>query len=193
MSDNGPPACNHHIMPRRRPLRSLSRRADDIAERLRAKGLGMEDQGMSDEEAEEVSEHTWEELGDMMDEESTVGTPVIVEDDPAQAEEDPFDQDVFDRITEATKLDVADMISRYLYEAAKKYHGDAAQIQLGLAANTGMSPYAKAIVTEVKLNRNRIVLPEIITEISGLGQDDDIIVSAEKNCIVVTKSKPVKK
>ena len=104
MSDNGPPACNHHIMPRRRPLRSLSRRADDIAERLRAKGLGMEDQGMSDEEAEEVSEHTWEELGDMMDEEATVGTPVIVEDDPAQAEEDPFDQDVFDRITEATKL-----------------------------------------------------------------------------------------
>lgn len=96
-------------------------------------------------------------------------------------------------IAEATKTDVADMISKYLYEAAKKYHGEAAQIQLGLAANTGMSPYAKAILSEVKLNRGRIVLPEIVTGLSGLENGDDIVVSAEKNCIVVTKSKSVKK
>ena len=84
-------------------------------------------------------------------------------------------------------------IAKYLYEAAKKYHGDAAQIELGLAATAGLSPYAKTIVTDVKLNRNRIVLPEIITGISGLTKDDDILISAEKNCLVVTKSKSVKK
>ena len=48
-------------------------------------------------------------------------------------------------------------------------------------------------MTNIQLNRNRIVLPEIITEISSLGKDDEIIVSAEKNCVVVSKSKSVKK
>jgi ribosomal protein S6--L-glutamate ligase len=96
-------------------------------------------------------------------------------------------------ITEATGIDVADMIAKYLYEAAKKYHGDAAQIDLGLPATAGIGPYAQTIVTDVKLNRNKIVLPEIITDISGLGKDDDILISAEKHCVVITKSKSVKK
>ncbi len=96
-------------------------------------------------------------------------------------------------ITEATDTDVADMIAQYLYEAAKKYHGDAAQSELGLAATAGLSPYAKTIVTDLKLNRNKIILPEIITGISGLCKDDDILISAEKHCIVITKSKSVKK
>ncbi len=96
-------------------------------------------------------------------------------------------------ITEATKTDVADMIAKYLYEGAKKFKGESAHIEAGLIKAAGLSPSAKTIVTNVQTNRNRIVLPEIITEASGLSKDDEILISAEKNCIVVTKSKAVKK
>jgi hypothetical protein len=96
-------------------------------------------------------------------------------------------------ISEATKIDVPDLIANYLYEAAKKYHGEAAHTGLGLTSTVGLSPYAKTIVTNVKMNRNRIVLPEVITNLSGLGKDDDILITAEKNCVVVSKSKSVEK
>ncbi|MBU2561111.1 MAG: RimK family alpha-L-glutamate ligase [Nanoarchaeota archaeon] len=95
-------------------------------------------------------------------------------------------------ITDATGINVAEKIAEYLYESAKKFHGENAQLSEKIAKAAGLSDSAKTIVTKVQLNRSRIVLPEIITEISGLRKDDEILVSAEKNCIVVSRSKEVK-
>jgi ribosomal protein S6--L-glutamate ligase len=96
-------------------------------------------------------------------------------------------------ITEATKIDVADEIAKYLYDATKKAKGESAHMDTRLMTAAGLSPSAQTIVTNVQLNRNRIVLPEIITGISELKKDDEILVSSEKNCIVVSRSKSVKK
>jgi ribosomal protein S6--L-glutamate ligase len=96
-------------------------------------------------------------------------------------------------VTEATNIDVADKIAEYMYESAKNFKGETASVNEKIAKAAGISPSAKTIVTSTQLNRNRIVLPEIITEISGLSKDDEILVSAEKNCVVVSKSKSVKK
>jgi ribosomal protein S6--L-glutamate ligase len=96
-------------------------------------------------------------------------------------------------ITEATGINVAEKMAEYLYESAKNFKGETAHVSDKVAKAAGMGPSAKTIVTNVQLNRKRIVLPEIITEISGLDKDDEILLSAEKNCIVVSKSKSVKK
>lgn len=95
-------------------------------------------------------------------------------------------------ITEATGIDVADKIAAYLYEAAKKFHGETAHVDDKIAKAAGMSKEAKTIVSEVQLNRNRILLPEIVTEISGLTKDDEMLISADKNCMVISKSKKPK-
>ncbi|MBW2967344.1 RimK family alpha-L-glutamate ligase [Candidatus Woesearchaeota archaeon] len=92
-------------------------------------------------------------------------------------------------ITDATGIDVADKIAAYLYEGAKKFSGSAAGAAMKHAA--GLSSSAQTIVSEVKMNRDQILLPKIATELSGLEKGDDILVSVEKNSIVVTKSKRV--
>ncbi|MFC1741708.1 RimK family alpha-L-glutamate ligase [Nanoarchaeota archaeon] len=96
-------------------------------------------------------------------------------------------------VTEATGIDVADIMAKYLYEATKKFHGESAHIEADLIKSAGISPNAKTIMTNVQLNRERIILPKIITEVSGLEKDAGIIISAEKNCIVITKSKSIEK
>ncbi len=96
-------------------------------------------------------------------------------------------------ITDATKTDVADKIAKYLYDATKKFHGESAHVDSALFNATGMSQSAKTIVSSIQLNRDRIVMPNIVTEISGFKKDDEVLVSADKNCIIVTKSKSLKK
>jgi len=95
-------------------------------------------------------------------------------------------------ITDATGIDVAAKIAEYLYEAAKKFHGETAHVSEKLAKAAGMGDDAKTIVTPVLLNRNKLVLPEIITDITGFTKDDELLVAAEKNSIVISKSKCVK-
>lgn len=95
-------------------------------------------------------------------------------------------------VTEATGIDVAEKIAEYLYESAKKFQGDTAHINAKLAKSAGLSADATTIVTNAKVTRNKLVLPDIVTEMSGLQEGDDILVAAEKNLIVVSKSKKVK-
>ncbi len=95
-------------------------------------------------------------------------------------------------ITEATGMNIAGKIAEYLYESSKKFHGESAHVSDRLAKAAGMGSEAKTIVTNVKLNRKRICLPEIITEISSFCEGDEILVAAEKNSVVISRSKKVK-
>ena len=96
-------------------------------------------------------------------------------------------------ITEATKVNVADKIAKYLYDGAKKFQGETTHIDSNIMSAAGMGHSAKTIITKVQLNRNKIVIPDIITDISNLKKDDDILVSADKNCIIISKSKSINK
>lgn len=96
-------------------------------------------------------------------------------------------------ITEATKINVADRIAKYLYDGTKKFQGETTHIDSSVMSAAGMGPSAKTIVTKIQLNRNKIVIPNIITEISNFKKNDEILISADKNCIIVSKSKSVNK
>jgi ribosomal protein S6--L-glutamate ligase len=86
-------------------------------------------------------------------------------------------------ITEATKMNVADRIAKYLYEQANRCKG-------------GMVPDVKSekgddtntIITGIDLDCGRILLPEIVTKMSGLGADDEILITASKHSVSITKS-----
>lgn len=86
-------------------------------------------------------------------------------------------------ITEATKIDVADKIGKYLYEQTKKWSGSL-DVEGGEPSET--------IVETLKLNRKRIMLPKTVTDLSGFEEGDEILIKAEKNSVKVSKGKKVK-
>jgi ribosomal protein S6--L-glutamate ligase len=94
-------------------------------------------------------------------------------------------------ITEATKINVADKIAEYLYTASGNFKSGSALMNEKLATAAGLSPSAQTIVAKVQLNRNKLVLPEIVTEISGFGKNNELLISADKNCILISKSKSI--
>jgi hypothetical protein len=44
------------------------------------------------------------------------------------------------------------------------------------------------IITGIDLDCGRILLPEIVTKMSGLGADDEILITASKHSVSITKS-----
>jgi len=91
-------------------------------------------------------------------------------------------------ITEATKINVADKIARYLYETTSRLKGTATVPEEHDAdINTGDD--AKTIIADVTFDKNRIVLPEIVTNLSQLSTGDEMLINVEKNSITISKSK----
>ncbi|HII72311.1 TPA: hypothetical protein HA265_06160, partial [Candidatus Woesearchaeota archaeon] len=86
-------------------------------------------------------------------------------------------------ITEATGIDVADKIAKYLYDEAKKWKGE-----LDVEGNGGPSD---TLVETVKITKKSIVLPAAVTEMSGFSDGDEILIKAEKNSIRIGKAKKV--
>lgn len=94
-------------------------------------------------------------------------------------------------ITEATKIDVADKIAKFLHDKAEKCKTtkkseDATKMlqDLGIEPNNKM---AKEVITNLDFRANRILLPEVITEIAKLDEKDEVIIKANDGEILIKK------
>ncbi|MBS3175630.1 RimK family alpha-L-glutamate ligase [Candidatus Woesearchaeota archaeon] len=92
-------------------------------------------------------------------------------------------------ITTVTGIDVADAISNYLFEQTKHYW-DGKQKQtseiladLGITAEEGV----KDVITNLQFRGNRILLPEIITKVSQLTIDDEVLLKCNKGRVTIKK------
>ncbi len=91
-------------------------------------------------------------------------------------------------ITEATGIDVADLIAKYLYEQSVEFKNkgkkkDTADIMNELdTAKEG-----KTIIRPLDFRGVRVLLPEIATKISGIKESDDVELKMENKKITIEK------
>jgi ribosomal protein S6--L-glutamate ligase len=95
-------------------------------------------------------------------------------------------------ITKATGINVAEKIAKHLYKKTKalKEQNTKAQTEeimtdLGIEDAQG----AKEIVSTLDFRGNRILLPEIMTKLSNLSEDDEVVIRVEKGKVFVEKHK----
>ena len=95
-------------------------------------------------------------------------------------------------ITEATKVNVADKIAKYLYDQSKKFRDGTISVEtnkimddLGLEKNDLST---KKIITNLNFKLNRIILPELITKITKFDDRMDVEISADKHSLIITKA-----
>jgi ribosomal protein S6--L-glutamate ligase len=84
-------------------------------------------------------------------------------------------------ITRATKVNVAHKIAKFLYAEAKRFK----MRQAGLAIKEVVP--SKEIITHPEFRGNRILLPEVVTTLTKLSEQDDVTMTMEKGKLTIKK------
>ena len=95
-------------------------------------------------------------------------------------------------ITEATKIDIADKIAKYLYDQTVKLKNkDKKEHVKEILQNEGIKNLNKKqeIISNLDFRGERILLPELITKISDFDETDEMIIKVEKGSISIKKFK----
>lgn len=92
-------------------------------------------------------------------------------------------------ITKATKVDIADKMARYLFQRTLEEREKAREKEGNVLEKIGLENAAdhKEIVTNLQFRGSKILLPEIITELSGFSENVEYSVKIEKNKIQIKK------
>ena len=94
-------------------------------------------------------------------------------------------------ITSVTKVDVADVIAKYLFEKTKEFiEKDKKSETSKLFSDLGVASKEKGeqqIVTNLDFRSERILLPKIISNLSKFDEEDEIIIKTSKGKISLEK------
>ncbi|MBR9699173.1 RimK family alpha-L-glutamate ligase [Candidatus Woesearchaeota archaeon] len=90
-------------------------------------------------------------------------------------------------ITETTEIDVSDKIAKFLHDKAKEHRqkktkNEAKEIMKDINMAEG-----QGIITQLDLRGNRILLPELVTKISGLDENQEVVLSLKKGQVTIKK------
>jgi len=103
-------------------------------------------------------------------------------------------------ITKATKIDVAAKIAKYLYDNTKsrkkveKIYGASNVLEeLGIEGTSKAKKTAKEILTNLDFRGNRILLPEVISDICELDEKHEVSVKVKPGEIIIRKFGDLKK
>jgi len=94
-------------------------------------------------------------------------------------------------ITKATKIDVADHIAKFLHKRAKEFkkEGKATEAE-SVMKELGVEQAeaeGKQIISTLDFRGNRILLPEVVTNITGLTEKDECVIKALKGKLNIEK------
>jgi ribosomal protein S6--L-glutamate ligase len=93
-------------------------------------------------------------------------------------------------ITKATNIDIADKIAKYLYLKTKEFTaGKKSQSATKILEDLGIKDTneVKQIITNLDMRGNRLLLPEVITEITKLDDKEEVILRGKKNHLYIKK------
>ena len=92
-------------------------------------------------------------------------------------------------ITKATNIDVADKIARYLFDQTKQKVESKKTIGAKEILDEISSPNggSKEIFTNLDFRSNRVLLPEVATQISKFTEKDEVVLKIEEGKIVIMK------
>lgn len=98
-------------------------------------------------------------------------------------------------ITAATNIDIADKIAKYLYEKTKEFiefkkKEKTEKIFKELDMKAKHIPHQ--IITTLDFRANRILLPEVVTEISKFNDKEELIIKVEEGKLIIEKEKTLK-
>ncbi|RLE38622.1 hypothetical protein DRJ17_03495 [Candidatus Woesearchaeota archaeon] len=102
-------------------------------------------------------------------------------------------------VTEATKIDVADEIAKFLAKKTKERMSKEKEAEAGrIMKDLEFEQSGKKIerlnelFTNLEFRGERILLPEVVTKITSFNEDDEFVITADKNKIVIKKFKLTK-
>jgi len=93
-------------------------------------------------------------------------------------------------ITKATKVDVADKIAKFLYKRAGEFKEQGKKVGTSkILTDLGIkkTDKVKEIITNLDFRGNRILLPETVTKITQLSEDDEVILDIDKEKLSIKK------
>ncbi|MBU0461833.1 MAG: RimK family alpha-L-glutamate ligase [Nanoarchaeota archaeon] len=92
-------------------------------------------------------------------------------------------------ITSATKINVADHVAKFLYEQAKKFAGaDIPDQASKIFEESGTDKKTNSVITNLDFRLRRIILPQFVTDMAGFKETDEVVITAQKNSVLLTKS-----
>ncbi len=96
-------------------------------------------------------------------------------------------------ITKATKVDVADKIAKYLYQATEKFLNESkntstSDIFKDLGIDTEDNHASQDIITSADLRGDRLLLPPVVTKMFQVSEDDELIIKADKGKLEIMKA-----
>jgi hypothetical protein len=93
-------------------------------------------------------------------------------------------------ITEATKVDVPDKIAAFLHKQTKTLkESGKKQDAKDIFKEIGISEAGKEMITNLDFRGRRILLPEVVTKLTKLTEEDEVAVYAEKEKVTIKKFK----
>ncbi len=99
-------------------------------------------------------------------------------------------------ITKATDIDVADKMAQYLYKESKKItESKQQQKERNVMQELNLEPKGATqnILTNLDFRANRILLPKIITDITGFNEKQELLIKVKNGKVEIGKYKIVKK
>ncbi|HLD33747.1 MAG TPA: RimK family alpha-L-glutamate ligase [Candidatus Nanoarchaeia archaeon] len=88
-------------------------------------------------------------------------------------------------ITKATGIDSADKIAKYLYDQTKKRFDSKTNNAAQKMLNENAASEKNEIITNLTVRGEHIVLPSIVTKLTGFNGDDDYTIKAEKGRLMI--------
>lgn len=92
-------------------------------------------------------------------------------------------------VTETTKIDVADKIAKYLHDKARVASNKKEVSTKDILTEIGIEKpdKLKEIITNLDFRGDRILLPEAITNISKLKEEDEVTIDVEEDTVIIKK------
>lgn len=93
-------------------------------------------------------------------------------------------------IMATTKIDIADQIAKFLHEKTQEFCGrDKTEGTKKILDNVGIkgTDTAQHIVTNLDFRSGRMLLPQLVTKISGFEEEEEVIVESKKGKIYISK------
>ncbi len=95
-------------------------------------------------------------------------------------------------ITDATNIDVANEMARFFYEKTTemvnlKKSKEKSFVLEEMGIEDKIAPKIKQLITEVDMRGNRILLPELITKITGFDDKEELVLKASKGKFTLSK------
>lgn len=88
----------------------------------------------------------------------------------------------------ATKMDIPEILAKYMYEKTKLLFEDSKHTKVEkVLSDVGVDKIGREVITTLDFRGERILLPESISKLSNINENDEYIITVKKNSLEIKK------